>query len=563
VANPALMVLPLDGSLQGRDRSGVFSAIGAGAVRWKAPPGQRVNLFADPMFEMPSANWWRSGLFVDDATAASTDDGVVRLTVAGPYPYVSMQIRQEVLLGMAPSALTFAFDVRCSASRTVWLDWYTDLDYESVPFPVTTEWQHVVVSMDVVPPDAFFVDMYGGLEVGDWIELRRAVAGIGPEQPFFAGARAADSAFGLLRDVPAAPRSDRVVSVLGAGATNVVPNPYGTSGTGWSGVNCSLRFDMPRGLPGTGGSVFAYSSTGANAEASIGVTASAMTHTAVALVQSFASGTRQLQLVYNGSVIGSPVSASFTRAIVSASFVGTGGAANLGVRMLDSTSGLVNVFDIYALCAYEGSVVPPFFVPSMAGGGALGVGDAWTGTAHNSPSVRTAATISMDEAGRIDPVSGSLAFRYTRLIDTGAAEPILDVGEGTSGKDRLRLRINSSDKLEVSWQSNGASETTLASTESITVGTEYWVYVAWSGTSVWVGIDANALASGTRNAPQNNWGTTDLVVGTTAGSAGFGDLLIADRPLLPAERGAVRGRSPISMGVLAGAPYKHFQLRPY
>jgi hypothetical protein len=288
-----------------------------------------------------------------------------------------------------------------------------------------------------------------------------------------------------------------------------------------------------------------------------------MTHTAVALVQSFASGTRQLQLVYNGSVIGSPVSASFTRAIVSASFVGTGGAANLGVRMLDSTSGLVNVFDIYALCAYEGSVVPPFFVPSMAGGGALGVGDAWTGTAHNSPSVRTAATISMDEAGRIDPVSGSLAFRYTRLIDTGAAEPILDVGEGTSGKDRLRLRINSSDKLEVSWQSNGASETTLASTESITVGTEYWVYVAWSGTSVWVGIDANALASGTRNAPQNNWGTTDLVVGTTAGSAGFGDLLIADRPLLPAERGAVRGRSPISMGVLAGAPYKHFQLRPY
>ena len=125
---------------------------------------------------------------------------------------------------------------------------------------------------------------------------------------------------------------------------------------------------------------------------------------------------------------------------------------------------------------------------------------------------RAAASASISPAGILSPEKGSLAFRFRRKIDTGGVEPIIDCGDGTSGKDRLRVRINASDRLEMSWQTNGAAETTTQSVSTIAIDTEYLVYVGWNGIATELSIDNGTKVTGTRDTPAGSWGTAPLTL---------------------------------------------------
>lgn len=129
---------------------------------------------------------------------------------------------------------------------------------------------------------------------------------------------------------------------------------------------------------------------------------------------------------------------------------------------------------------------------------------------------RAASSASISPAGILSPVKGSLPFWFRRKIDTGGIEPIVDCGDGTSGKDRLRVRINAADKLELSWQTNGGGERVIQSAVSLAVDTDYLIYVGWNGVHMELSVSTlgnpGAKATGTRDAPAGDWGTAPLTL---------------------------------------------------
>lgn len=136
------------------------------------------------------------------------------------------------------------------------------------------------------------------------------------------------------------------------------------------------------------------------------------------------------------------------------------------------------------------------------------LGDGYSGTTTH---VRAASSVSVDPTNRIDPASGSIAFRYKRLIDTGGEEVILTCGTVGSGTDYLEIGIDASDKLYMEWNSNNAGAERVTSTDSnIAVDTEYLIYADWDGTTIRVSIDNGALDSDTRDAVEGDWGAGDL-----------------------------------------------------
>lgn len=142
-----------------------------------------------------------------------------------------------------------------------------------------------------------------------------------------------------------------------------------------------------------------------------------------------------------------------------------------------------------------------------------GVGFDWASTPHASASTRAASSASVATAEHIASDRGGVILKkYRRKLDTGGVEPIIDIGDGTTGEDRLRVRINASDKLEMSWQTNGAAETTIQSVASIAVDTDYFIYVGWNGIHVELSIDNGTKVTGTRDAPAGAWGTAPMTL---------------------------------------------------
>lgn len=147
--------------------------------------------------------------------------------------------------------------------------------------------------------------------------------------------------------------------------------------------------------------------------------------------------------------------------------------------------------------------------------GSSGDGFSWDGAAFASASTRAASSASVATAGILSPDTGSLAFRFRRLIDTGGTETLLECGTAGSGTDYLSISVNSSDKLVVSWNSDNAGAQTVTSTESIAVDTEYFVYTEWASGTMGLSIDNGDLVVGARDAVEGDWGVGELVLEAT------------------------------------------------
>jgi len=168
--------------------------------------------------------------------------------------------------------------------------------------------------------------------------------------------------------------------------------------------------------------------------------------------------------------------------------------------------------------------------------GSLGTGYAWTGTAHASTSTRAESSAYVDPTDRIDPVSGAIALRYKRLIDTGNYEYILYCGTGNAGEDYFDLFVHSTGKLGMSWQSDGGTFFEFISDFSVDVGVVHFIYVDWDGTTIRCSVDNGLLESDTRDDGVGDWGGVNLNLTVQGyGSSVIGPFAIFDRPLTSKE----------------------------
>lgn len=146
----------------------------------------------------------------------------------------------------------------------------------------------------------------------------------------------------------------------------------------------------------------------------------------------------------------------------------------------------------------------------------------------------TASAAAIDPTGILSPNSGAMAFAFTRGIDTGGIEYIVECGEDP--EDWLRIFVDASDKLNFSFASNGGLPGVVTSVASVPVGTEQIAYIEWSGTSIALGLNGAALVTGTRDPVMDDWDAGDLTLKASAGSYVFGPFATYNQPLSPGYR---------------------------
>jgi hypothetical protein len=194
--------------------------------------------------------------------------------------------------------------------------------------------------------------------------------------------------------------------------------------------------------------------------------------------------------------------------------------------------------------------------------------DSSLGTGYStspSPHSRAASSASISPTGILDPATGSLAFRFTRKIDTGAEERYGECGQKASGKDHLRWGVDSSDHPFVEWSSNNAAYQRLTGTETISVNTEYLFYLGWNGVLTELSIDAGTKHTGTRDVVEDDFSVGDLTLEASAGGVIVSPFATFDRPLTDTEIATLAARQGWSMSTLDSTTRRiraQFELRP-
>lgn len=315
---------------------------------------------------------------------------------------------------------------------------------------------------------------------------------------------------------------------LEEGRTNIVPNPTAASDTtGWSvtGANFAISREtsLPAPLPGwlasrvtTGFKVSASANDTTFGGARITITPTATAHALSVwiYIPSSYTGSGVPRMQHNSfagatGTTNAPASLALRDQWQLLSLVFTPDSGDLsGLLFLQiSGSGSINSGDQFwiACVQAEAGAYPSSFMLNSFGTGYSGT------TTH----IRAASSASIPTAGILSPATGSLAFRFRRLIDTGGTETLLECGTAGSGTDYLSISVNSSDKLVVSWNSDNAGAQTVTSTESIAVDTEYFVYTEWASGTMGLSIDNGDLVVGARDAVEGDWGVGELVLEAT------------------------------------------------
>lgn len=542
MANPAMFLAPLNGNLAYRDRSGIGTLTGTGSVRWMPAEGARVNYAVNGSAEDSSTfgSHWNAftGATVDRTSGGgSHDEYFVRVDAPGTTAYNGMNYQAYVIndpwiLPIAGQQIWVRFKWRDASGTNApvaivgFRSWdgsswaVNDTDSAVVP---PDEWTEYVLGPIVAQPSsgATWQVFWGSENTTDGSQAFSVDVDelmFTTEDPtgwdYFDGSTGGvwiDPITGILGTAHASPSVERAVAWVEEGTTNLVTNPwFATNTTGWSATNAAIARSTAYAYQGPAAATLTATTT--NATATTSITAAASSHTAQWIVRNAHTVARTVQLKYNGSNIGSTASVDPGETLtITAPFTGTGGAANLELVVTDSANTEVMVI-YYAGAEAKSYATSP--CPAINASGTVQTGYAWTGTAHASTSTRTANTDSVDQDGtnRIDPASGSIAFRYKRNIDTAAEEIIMTSGVVGSGTDYLELGIDSTDHFYAEWNSNNAGANRVTSTGTISVDTEYLLYTDWDGTAIRVSIDNGAFDTDTRDAVEGDWSTGDLTI---------------------------------------------------
>lgn len=347
------------------------------------------------------------------------------------------------------------------------------------------------------------------------------------------GVQCIDPTTGYLQSLGSGVLATNLNAVVDPATTNLVLNPWcHVDAVGYAGTNAAVARSTNARWQGTAG--LAVTATGANAEGSYSLTVPATTHTLSARVRNHAAASRTFQLRYNGANVGSAVAIGAGQsARISAAITGTAGAASVAVRCTNSAN--TEVFSILHLQVEAGTQMTSECPAIAISTGTIQSGHTWSGTVHASTSSRTASSITVPSAAHFNPSRGAMLIRFQRGCDSGTFETIFDVGGGL-GYDRVAVRINSADRLEVYWQTNGAPAVLVATTETVPLNTPCEAYLDWDGTVARVSLNGGTLYSAQRDLPLNIVTVNPINIGALIGGSlpmcgAIGGILITDTTL--------------------------------
>lgn len=587
-----MLVLPLNGSLAGTDRNGAMTATGSGALRWAAAPGGRTNQSVNSRFATNTNGWSSNGgvgasitRIADGRFAGGT---ACRVVAPGDTNYRGIvQTASGVPNNIETGVITVSFDIIVESGRYQNLQlgvvsWAASGAFVYSPNAVFSVSGYDVlerVSKTLAPVAQF----YDGSRMGSFVWNGAAEAsqfiisnvvveyGTVPNPTYFDG----DTGVwlyprtGALGTAHASPSVEHAVAWVEEGTSNLVPNPWrATNNTGWAALNGSTARTTVYAYQGPGAGLL--TATAANAEEQISITAAASSHTAQAIVRNPNAATRQCQLTYNGALIGSATNvAAGATATITAAFTGTGGAANLGVRWIDS----VNT-ETFVTC-YLGAEAKAYATspcPAIDSAGTVITGYSWAGTAHASVSTRTQTTTSVDVTNddRIDTAQGAMVARYRLGVLADHHQAVVHHGIFSGANDSIGIENHTGGQARaVAWR---GGPTKVANGGAVpAVGVDSILWGEWDSSTLYAQQDSSPLVTASANTPSGVPSSSSLYIG--GGSLAnrelngyIGPVAIYDAPLSDARRALVN--TAIDNGndlwsLFAGNPYTFFQLRPY
>jgi hypothetical protein len=234
--------------------------------------------------------------------------------------------------------------------------------------------------------------------------------------------------------------------------------------------------------------------------------------------------------------------------IVTATLQGGGTAVNLLGSFTGSVSGCI--VDITG-AQIEWKAFRTSLTPMLSAAGSPLTGYAWTGTANNSTSTRSASYFTTPVPSGFSMTTGSALIRAYLAPQHNAHEHTIwgvNYDMGGSGKDAFNIRISNAAGDQIDFWYQNTSGTQVAATAGF-FDASAWntIYVEWTATSISIvnpgGVKSTTARSGIANNPDGkpftfgarNTGTPDRFLGGAMSSSIFFDRPLTDTELTIAK----------------------------
>lgn len=582
-----LILAQSNGVVTYRDKAGAGSLTAGGAVRYRALASARTNLYPDP--------------HLSGAASAYTGDLASVSGVAAPAAFASLGVATALLITSGagadaanyfgayqnyatasrlkcaqidggvqytasayfyhqsafPLSITLAAETRPETADAVTVN--TDSVLTVVPSGVLTRVSVTFTSNHAasrVALNCYVAEAANPLVAGLTLYVSGAQVEVGAAAtPLVSGALGGvwlDPTSGMLGTAHASPSVSQVGMLIEEATTNLWTNPNANSATTGDNSSNSAVLSRDTAFAVRGPSSFKAVAPGSlTAEGHVFI----LTGFSSQSTRTFIAQAKVRQQVATGGLLMIRLDAVYSDASrtngVAQNFVGTNGWQQV-VSAAVTTDPLktLNALQLYVVTrtsvqaitfnAGDIQIEEKAYATSFAQGD-MGTGLSWQATAHASASIRAVTTLKVDETGHLNPATGAIAMKVLRMADTGAAQRLLDCGDGTVGKDRFLLSIGADDKVNLMYQTNNGSTPTAISAESVPVGSWSTIFGDWTALAHRAKLGTNAAVSIAHSASQGNISSAnDMTIGGSAAGASAADAVIGswavfDGPLTDAE----------------------------
>lgn len=163
--------------------------------------------------------------------------------------------------------------------------------------------------------------------------------------------------------------------------------------------------------------------------------------------------------------------------------------------------------------------------------GSLGTGHSWSGTAHNSTSSRTAATLTYAYSGNIDLTQGSISYWF--YMPASNTTPCYDFGLRIDGNNYLNIRhIVAGVRTPIAASASGGSAVD-TNTAPTTAATNTWHHIAVTWTTGALKLYLNGVQSGATATYVVPSGTPSTIEIGSFNSTQYSNSRIDDFAILP------------------------------
>lgn len=600
--SPILTLLPLNGSLGGRDRvTGSFTATGTGALRWAPAENARVNYFTNPRLALSQGSWSiynPGGLTtltgVRDTSIGCFGSTSYKVTFTGldnpeyfavnvsagnrvSIPDLSKSYIVKYAVWVSPTiAGRVAVNIQNNAYNRD--DTYVGIvgggvnmsSTGSLTLTATSPSTPQIISKSLTSLPSLdnirsLLNIYAGAGesniAGDiWIggcwfeELSTAGDYFDGSFP---GCSWLDPRTGQLGSAHASPSCNQLTAWIEEGTTNLFYNPVAANNVVGAGVTAPQTLSRDTTTAYFGATSYKIDGSGTDSNrivfssiSSLGYTGSTKTFTGSVYMKGSGTFKSDLTIFYTD--------ASTTQGTFSTSFSLTNSWQRIVAPSITSDPAkTVNYITIsirysgtQAASTYycNGAQIEEKSYATSFCSGDLGTGYSWAGTAHASSSTRVAGAISFPHSGRVDTVKGAVLAKAQPVV--GPPGINRDVWRwGSSTGDLHVYRIGTDFAATSYWNISNAGNKFIG-TPAATWAISNWnkAYASWSGTQQSIRKNDNTLLSTTRDSPTGTIAGTDIAIGYNLPSLNnyldgcIGPLAIFSRELTDAERTAYNSR---------------------